>query len=183
MRRGRHRVARRPGPAVRPRERLGPVIAHTYGASASRWRYPVAYVPGLIHTGRVGRTVSAVVTWGEAYLGVIGPFTVSTPWWSEVEPVVARLHEVLDVPPAQARSGSRPRPPSPPASNPQKGSTASAIPRLPSVPPYAAPRRETPHSQALQAPQGELLSSQARSPVPSGRSPLPSMLRDSNRWS
>jgi hypothetical protein len=39
-----------------------------------------------------------VVTWGEAYLGVIGPFAVSVPWWSEVEPVVARLRQVLDVP-------------------------------------------------------------------------------------
>jgi hypothetical protein len=46
----------------------------------------------------MGRTVSAVVTWGEVYLGVIGPFAVSVPWWSEVEPVVARLHLVLDVP-------------------------------------------------------------------------------------
>ena len=39
-----------------------------------------------------------MVTWGEAYLGVIGPFAVSIPWWSEVEPVVAHLHQVLDVP-------------------------------------------------------------------------------------
>ena len=46
----------------------------------------------------MGRIVSAVVTWGDAYLGVIGPFPVSTPWWSEVEPVVAHLHQVLDVP-------------------------------------------------------------------------------------
>jgi hypothetical protein len=29
---------------------------------------------------------------------VIGPFPVSIPWWSEVEPVVAHLREVLDVP-------------------------------------------------------------------------------------
>jgi Phosphotransferase enzyme family len=46
----------------------------------------------------MGRTVSAVVTWGDVYLGVIGPFPVSLPWWSEVEPVVAHLREVLDVP-------------------------------------------------------------------------------------
>jgi Ser/Thr protein kinase RdoA (MazF antagonist) len=46
----------------------------------------------------MGRTVSALVTWGEAYLGVIGPFPVSVPWWAEVEPVVAHLREVLDVP-------------------------------------------------------------------------------------
>lgn len=38
------------------------------------------------------------MTWGEAYLGVIGPFPVSVPWWAEVEPVVAHLREVLDVP-------------------------------------------------------------------------------------
>ena len=39
-----------------------------------------------------------MVTWGDAYLGVIGPFPVSIPWWSEVEPVVVHLHQVLDVP-------------------------------------------------------------------------------------
>jgi hypothetical protein len=46
----------------------------------------------------MGRTVSALVTWGDAYLVVIGPFPVRTPWWSEVEPVVAHLREVLGVP-------------------------------------------------------------------------------------
>ena len=46
----------------------------------------------------MGRTVSALVTWGEVYLGAVGPFPVSVPWWSEVEPVVAYLREVLDVP-------------------------------------------------------------------------------------
>jgi Phosphotransferase enzyme family len=46
----------------------------------------------------VGRTVSAVVTCGEAYLGAIGPFQVGVPWWSEVEPVVEHLREVLGVP-------------------------------------------------------------------------------------
>ena len=46
----------------------------------------------------MGRTVSAVVTWGDSYLGVIGPFPVSIPWWSEVELVVAHLHDELDVP-------------------------------------------------------------------------------------
>jgi hypothetical protein len=46
----------------------------------------------------MGRTVSAVVTWGDTYLGGIGPFPVSVPWWVEVEPVVAHLHEVLGVP-------------------------------------------------------------------------------------
>jgi hypothetical protein len=46
----------------------------------------------------MGRTVSAVVTWGDAYLGVIGPFPVSLPWWSEVEDVVTHLREVLGVP-------------------------------------------------------------------------------------
>jgi len=60
--------------------------------------YSVACVAGIVHTGRMGRTVSAVVTWGNAYLGVIGPFPVSVPWWSEVEPVAAQLRELLDVP-------------------------------------------------------------------------------------
>jgi hypothetical protein len=46
----------------------------------------------------VGRTVSAVVTWGKDYLGTIGPVAVSIPWWSEVEPVVAHLSDVLGVP-------------------------------------------------------------------------------------
>jgi|tagenome__1003787_1003787.scaffolds.fasta_scaffold20932421_2 hypothetical protein len=46
----------------------------------------------------MGRTVSAVVTWGDAYLGTIGPVSVSIPWWSEVEPVVAHLRAVLGVP-------------------------------------------------------------------------------------
>jgi len=46
----------------------------------------------------MGRTVSAVVTCGDAYLGAVGPFPVSVPWWSEVEPVVTHLREVLEVP-------------------------------------------------------------------------------------
>jgi Ser/Thr protein kinase RdoA (MazF antagonist) len=58
----------------------------------------VARIAEVGHTGRVGRTVTALVTWDDAYLGAIGPFPVSMPWWSEVEPVVAHLREVLDVP-------------------------------------------------------------------------------------
>src|SRR5690349_5508771 len=46
----------------------------------------------------MGRTVSAVVTWGDTYLGVIGPFPVSVPWWADVAPVVAHLRAVLNVP-------------------------------------------------------------------------------------
>jgi len=46
----------------------------------------------------MSRTVSAVVTWGDTYLGRIGPFPVSVPWWADVEPVVAHLREVLGVP-------------------------------------------------------------------------------------
>jgi hypothetical protein len=38
------------------------------------------------------------VTWDEEYLGAIGPFAVSIPWWAEVEPVVAHLSEALGVP-------------------------------------------------------------------------------------
>ena len=45
----------------------------------------------------MSRTVSAAVTWGDTYLGVIGPFPVSVPWWADVKPVVAHLHEVLGV--------------------------------------------------------------------------------------
>ena len=46
----------------------------------------------------MGRTVSALVTWGDTYLGAIGPFPVSVPWWADVESVVAHLRAVLDVP-------------------------------------------------------------------------------------
>ena len=46
----------------------------------------------------MGRTVSAMVTWGDTYLGVFGPFPVGVPWWADVEPVVAHLRAVLDVP-------------------------------------------------------------------------------------
>jgi hypothetical protein len=46
----------------------------------------------------MGRTVSALVTSGEVYLGAIGPFDVDIPWWSEVEPVVAHLRRALGVP-------------------------------------------------------------------------------------
>jgi Phosphotransferase enzyme family len=46
----------------------------------------------------MGRTVSALVTWDDTYLGVIGPFAVDVPWWVEVEPVVAHTREALGVP-------------------------------------------------------------------------------------
>lgn len=46
----------------------------------------------------MGRTVSALVTCGEDYLGAVGPFGVDIPWWAEAEPVGARLREVLGVP-------------------------------------------------------------------------------------
>jgi hypothetical protein len=46
----------------------------------------------------MGRTVSALVTLGHDYLGALGPFPVGVAWWSEVEPVVAHLHQVLGVP-------------------------------------------------------------------------------------
>lgn len=38
------------------------------------------------------------MTSGEDFLGVVGPFPVDVPWWSEVEPVVQRLQESLGVP-------------------------------------------------------------------------------------
>jgi phosphotransferase family enzyme len=46
----------------------------------------------------VGRTVSALVTCGDDYLGAVGPFGVDIPWWAEAEPVAARLRETLGVP-------------------------------------------------------------------------------------
>src|SRR5262245_16924781 len=46
----------------------------------------------------MGRTVTAVVTHGDACVGVVGPFPVDVPWWAEVEPVVAHLEELLAVP-------------------------------------------------------------------------------------
>jgi len=46
----------------------------------------------------MSRTVSALVTWDDAYLGAIGPVAVGVPWWVEVEPVVACLHKALGVP-------------------------------------------------------------------------------------
>jgi hypothetical protein len=46
----------------------------------------------------MGRIVTAVVTYGSACVGVVGPFHVDIPWWAEVEPVVAHLEETLGVP-------------------------------------------------------------------------------------
>jgi Ser/Thr protein kinase RdoA (MazF antagonist) len=46
----------------------------------------------------MGRTVSALVTCGDDYLGAVGPFGVDIPWWAEAEPVADRLREVLGVP-------------------------------------------------------------------------------------
>ena len=46
----------------------------------------------------MGRSVTAVVTYRRACVGVVGPFHVDIPWWAEVEPVVAHLEETLSVP-------------------------------------------------------------------------------------
>jgi Phosphotransferase enzyme family len=46
----------------------------------------------------MGRTVTALVTWDDTYLGAIGPFAVGVPWWAEVEPVVTHIREALGVP-------------------------------------------------------------------------------------
>ena len=46
----------------------------------------------------MGRTVTAVVTYESACVGKVGPFHVDSPWWAEVEPVVAHLEETLGVP-------------------------------------------------------------------------------------
>ncbi|MFI7050987.1 phosphotransferase family protein [Streptosporangium canum] len=45
-----------------------------------------------------GRTVSALVTVGDRRLGAVGPFPVDSPWWADVEPVVAHLEPALGVP-------------------------------------------------------------------------------------
>ncbi|WP_241841802.1 aminoglycoside phosphotransferase family protein [Pseudofrankia sp. BMG5.36] len=45
-----------------------------------------------------GRTFSAVVTAGGDCLGTCGPYPAATPWWADVEPVVARLRRELGVP-------------------------------------------------------------------------------------
>ncbi|MER5406328.1 aminoglycoside phosphotransferase family protein [Streptomyces sp. NPDC002769] len=44
------------------------------------------------------RTVSAWVSAGDEVLGVVGPFPVDIPWWSEAAPVVDRLEKLLGVP-------------------------------------------------------------------------------------
>ena len=46
----------------------------------------------------MGRTVTALVTCGDAYLGAVGPFDVPIPWWAEVEPVADHVRAVLGVP-------------------------------------------------------------------------------------
>lgn len=46
----------------------------------------------------MGRTVSAVVTSGPACLGVLGPFTVDSPWWAEVGQVGSTLGRELGTP-------------------------------------------------------------------------------------
>ncbi|MFC3572183.1 aminoglycoside phosphotransferase family protein [Streptomyces yaanensis] len=46
----------------------------------------------------MSRIVSAWVTSGEEVLGVAGPSAVDVPWWSEVEPVVGWLEDLLGVP-------------------------------------------------------------------------------------
>jgi hypothetical protein len=45
-----------------------------------------------------GRTVDVVVTNAGECLGGIGPFAVDSPWWADVEPVVAHVRETLGVP-------------------------------------------------------------------------------------
>jgi Phosphotransferase enzyme family len=46
----------------------------------------------------MGRSVTAVVTYGGACVGAVGPFEVDIPWWAEVEPVVAHVEAALGVP-------------------------------------------------------------------------------------
>jgi hypothetical protein len=63
--------------------------------------------------------VSALVTWDDEYLGVVGPFAVDVPWWVEVEPVGIEPSERiyhLGGPAASVRAAlkSRLRPPASP---------------------------------------------------------------------
>jgi hypothetical protein len=44
------------------------------------------------------REVTALVTVDGEYAGSLGPFTVDSPWWNHVEPVVVHLERVLGVP-------------------------------------------------------------------------------------
>jgi len=46
----------------------------------------------------MGRMVTAVVTYGGACAGMVGPFPVDIPWWAEVAPVVAHLEQTLGGP-------------------------------------------------------------------------------------
>lgn len=43
------------------------------------------------------REIRALVTVGGRFVGEAEPFTVDSPWWNDVEPVTARLDEVLGV--------------------------------------------------------------------------------------
>ncbi|MEU6238163.1 phosphotransferase [Kitasatospora sp. NPDC047058] len=57
-----------------------------------------------------GRTVTAHLTYGDEYFGLLGPYEVDGGWWSSAAPVVARVAEELGVPVvvlrlASARSG------------------------------------------------------------------------------
>jgi hypothetical protein len=47
---------------------------------------------------RVTRTARAIVSLGSEILGGVPPFGVASPWWPDVEPVAARLGELLGVP-------------------------------------------------------------------------------------
>jgi hypothetical protein len=48
-------------------------IASQPPRSAPTGNIPVAVAAGSVQTGQMGRTVSALVTWDDAYLGAIGP--------------------------------------------------------------------------------------------------------------
>ncbi|MGS2646015.1 phosphotransferase [Streptosporangium sp. G12] len=52
----------------------------------------------MSETEASGRTVSALVTAGDKWLGTVGPFPVADPWWAEVGSVVAHLEETLGTP-------------------------------------------------------------------------------------
>ncbi len=45
----------------------------------------------------LGRTVTALVTYADEDLGQVGPFDIVSPWWADVEPVVAHVRAELGV--------------------------------------------------------------------------------------
>jgi Ser/Thr protein kinase RdoA (MazF antagonist) len=60
--------------------------------------YSMGIFRAIGHTGPMGRTVTALVTYDGRCAAKVGPFPVDVPWWSEVESVAGRLRDELSVP-------------------------------------------------------------------------------------